>query len=90
MCEVCQGQGTDYAHRIGRSITRWRWDPRNALWLCRPCHARSHRFPEVAYADGIRLQSWQNPATEPFQSITGLWLISEDGRSYVQCHYPEK
>lgn len=51
---VCDGQATDWSHRIARS-QRGPWAASNGLASCRSCHAWCHANPQAAKSWGWQL-----------------------------------
>ena len=46
ICEVCGNQGIEIHHMITSRDKTIRHDPRNHLFVCRPCHDAAHARPK--------------------------------------------
>lgn len=75
-CELqlpgCTGKATDVAHRRTRGMGGRFGAAKDdidrlsdTLHGCRNCHSWTHAEPALAKDDGLRLDDWQNPLTEP-------------------------
>lgn len=80
-CEVCGGVGSEFSHRRTRAVRgKHQNSPENALWACRTCHARMHRNPEVARANGWHVSRYvDEPGTVP------VWLPPRRGWFLLGC-----
>lgn len=84
ICERCGrgAAGLEKAHRVGRG-QGGAWSPENIIDLCHDCHHHDHMHPAEAYATGLHLRSYQDPASEPVlwrkDGREGWALLSRDG-----------
>ena len=70
---VCRGQGVEAHHRLLRSHNDHRTV--NGLLVCLLCHELLHRVGEPAYAAGLLVHAWDDPASVPVSpGLFGSWV----------------
>jgi hypothetical protein len=61
-CELGCGRPANHIHHRKLRSQGRRHELPNLLHLCTPCHIHAHANPELGYANGWLVHSWENPA----------------------------
>lgn len=78
VCVLCGSNATHLHHRQLRR--HGNHSASNLLSLDGHCHTRVHGHVAWATEFGLIVPSWAVPAEVPVSTMTGRWLLTDDGR----------